>query len=335
MSENKEFDPFEQMTFSADKCFVCGADLNDDNSSVEHVYPKWLQNGFDLWNSELVLLNGSKLKYRNITVPCCKSCNNEMSSNIEKPMKEALKGGYDSFIELDKKIIFQWLNKISYGILFRQLSLRSEIRDPHSQPIYSEDNLAKHKMQHLFLRSTVSKAEYVHNPWSILIFRIHEDDNEKYWAFDSPFIKTFFMHANDVGIVAHLMDNGCNEEFYMQFEHKVDLLKRELHPLQFRELCAQFQYKSGLFNRNPFYTNIFDKEKGIDTIVAHDIGGDIYDCWNQQHYARVLQSFLQEWKMSFDDIYFGDDKVITYLKNEDGTFKDIYDEISKMKQNDI
>lgn len=42
-----DFNPFDQMTFTNDRCFLCGELLTDDNRSKEHVYPKWLQNKFN------------------------------------------------------------------------------------------------------------------------------------------------------------------------------------------------------------------------------------------------------------------------------------------------
>ena len=41
---SKEYDPFKSMTFTYDKCFLCGETLNKENSSDEHVFPKWSQN---------------------------------------------------------------------------------------------------------------------------------------------------------------------------------------------------------------------------------------------------------------------------------------------------
>ncbi|CUP05012.1 Uncharacterised protein [Clostridium baratii] len=84
----KVYNPFNQMTFDYDKCFLCGEELNSNNSTVEHVFPKWLQHKFDLWNKKLILLNGSEIQYKNLTIPCCKNCNNNYLSNeLEKKFR--------------------------------------------------------------------------------------------------------------------------------------------------------------------------------------------------------------------------------------------------------
>lgn len=58
MSDNAknegQYNPFEKMTFTYDKCFLCGEILTDENSTEEHIYPKWLQNKFDLWDKQLL-----------------------------------------------------------------------------------------------------------------------------------------------------------------------------------------------------------------------------------------------------------------------------------------
>ena len=324
MSENNttEFNPFDKMSFTYDKCFICGKKLSVD-TTVEHVYPKWLQNDFDLWNKNLVLLNGSEIKYRQMYIPCCFECNEIMSKNLEKPIKQAVKKGYDEFVKLDKKVVFQWLNKISYGMLFKELSLKCDLKNPKSKMIYSEDNLKNHKMQYLFLKSILKQTKYEKFPWSMLVFKVKKIKDKQYWAYDNPFIKTFFILMNDIGIITHLMDNGCSEDFFMQYPDMVELLHKELHPIQFQELCAKFHYKASLLNKIPSYINLFDEENEINTIMSLTQGGIIYDDWSQEMYAYCLAFFLEQYGIKIEDIYRGEDKVMTFIRNEDGTFKDI------------
>ena len=93
------------MTFTYDKCFLCGETLTDENSTEEHIYPKWLQNKFALWDKQLILLNGTGINYRNLKIPCCKRCNNKMSEAIEKPIQIAVTGGY-AHLKILIKILF-------------------------------------------------------------------------------------------------------------------------------------------------------------------------------------------------------------------------------------
>lgn len=321
-----DFNPFEQMSFTYDRCFLSGEMLTPDSYSVEHIYPKWLQGKFDLWNQELILLNGTKIKYRNLTIPCCKECNNILSRNIERPVERAVDAGYDEFIKLDRKVIFQWLNKISYGMLFKELSLKVDIRNPQSPTIYSEEYLKQHQMQYLFLKSVVDGSVYIDKPYSLLIFKLRlEDTDSRYWAADNPFLKTFCMRMNDIGIIAHLMDNGYQEDFFMEHPDMAEFLGKELHLIQFAELCAKFLYKSSLFYRNPFFILSFNQEKKLENIMPQPISGDAFREWSQEEFAHCLEFYWERWGLKFEDIYKGNGLVITYLRNEDGTFKDFYD----------
>ncbi len=317
------YDPFEQMTFTYDRCFLCGEFLDEQNYSEEHIFPKWLQKRFDLWNKELVLLNETTIKYKNLKIPCCFNCNNIMGSNIEKLIEQGVSAGYDEFIKLDKKIIFQWLNKISYGMLFKELSLKAKLNDPSSDTIYKDEYLKEHKMQHLFLRSIISNTVFINNPCSILIFKIDDYHQESYWAFDNPFLKTFFIRMNDVGIISHLMDNGYGEGFFMYLADMRELLSKTLHPIQFEELCAKFLYKSSLFYREPFYSTLFD-DNNPHTIISHPLNGDAFDEWDQEKYACCLYGLWERRGFSYEDIYKGDGLMLSFLRNEDGSFKDFF-----------
>jgi len=329
MDIQKKFDPFDQMTFSYDKCFLCGDSLNGESYSKEHIYPKWLQNKFDLWDEKLTLLNGTLIPYRSLTIPCCKKCNEIMNIAMEEKIEYAVNAGYNDFILLDEKIIFQWLNKLSYGILFKDLSLKRNRSNPKSESIYTEDALREHRMQFIFLQSILYDTKFIDNPWSILIFKVDPSFKPDYWAYDNIILRTFMMKMNDIGIFAHLMDNGCQKQMFIEVDIMKELLSKELHPIQFFELCAKLLYKSKLFNRNPFY-QILWKEDKLDSIISTPISGSIFSEWNQEEYAHCLEFFLKDWGLSFDDIYLGNELVISYLRNEDGSFKNVIKEMNKV-----
>lgn len=321
---DKRHSTFNQMTFTYDNCFVCGCLLDNNNKSEEHIYPKWLQRKFDLWNQELILLNRSKISYKNLKIPCCKNCNNIMSKKLEMPIEQAVSKGYDEFIKLDKKIIFQWLNKLSYGMLFKELSLKREMSNRDSSTIYTSEELEKHKMQHLFLKSSILDVNYVNNPWSILIFKIGPDSEQKYWAYDNPYTQTAFIRMNDIGVICHLMDNGANELFFKNNIEMRELLDKTLHPIQFKEICAKFLYKASLLNCTPLYTIINNNDDDVSTVISHEMSGILFDEWSQIKYSEALFFLLGPENIDYNDIYYGGDLVVSFLTNEEGEFKDIY-----------
>ena len=316
------FNPFDNMTFSYDRCFLCGIKLNESNGSEEHIYPKWLLREFDLYNESMYLLNRTRIKYKDLKIPCCKKCNSKMSKILEKPIKEAVQSGFDAFNNVDRDIVFVWLNKIAYGTLFKELSLKIDRKKPNGSNIFTKEMLQEKKMQYAFLQTILSNGVFVdRKPYSMIIVKINPGEMEKYWAYNNIINDSFFIRMNDIGIVANLQDNGLNEAILDESGYISKLNGQTLHPIQFAELCGRFFYKSTLFNRAPYYTMVFNDDKEIEEIISHDIYGDSYDTWDQSDYAKYLSFFWEPWKMKYEDIYKGNDQVVSYLWNEDGTFK--------------
>lgn len=309
----------KERSFSVDRCFVCDELLTEVNATEEHIYPKWLQRKFNLYNQKISLLNGTFISYRNLKVPCCKECNEKMSARIEKPMKQAVESGYDGFIKLDRNIIFQWLNKLSYGMLYKEAMLLRERSDEDSGYIVSHEILNELHMKYAFLVSIVRDTEYVREPYSLLVFRIKPDAKNPYWGFDGFNIPVVCFCMNDIGIIAHLQDNRFNEDFFKEQSSMSILLRKELHVVQFREVMARFFYKSSLFLRNPSYIMIMEGDMPAQ-IISPEMSGIGYDDWKQESYARVLEFFWQDFRIPFQEIYRGDDKVLTLLWDENGHF---------------
>src|SRR5690606_34752448 len=87
--------------FAENVCFLCGSHLADGTATVEHVFPKWLLNEFDLWNVRIQLINGTLIQYKNLVVPCCLTCNSTHLGAVEDAVKTAFSVGVDAFKELD------------------------------------------------------------------------------------------------------------------------------------------------------------------------------------------------------------------------------------------
>ena len=317
----KENFPFEERDFSTDHCFVCGALLNAENKSVEHIYPKWLQKKFNLSSQKITLLNQSKIFYRNLTIPCCKQCNNHMSDRIEKPMERAVSEGYSSVISLDKNIIFQWLNKLSYGLLYKEAMLLVDRKRHDKGYIISSTFLQALTMRYVFLKSIIDDTEFIESPFSLLIFRLKLSDKISYWASDSIFTSSFCMFLGKVGIVANLQDNKFNERFFRESKKMCPLLDEELHYLQFIEVCAKFTYKSSLLRGTPNYF-LVAKEGKSEQILSQTMSNFYYDDWSQKDYAQLFAVYLENFGYKFDDIYIDDKQVSTFLWDEHQNFID-------------
>jgi hypothetical protein len=304
---------------------LCGDILSETNRADEHVFPKWLQREFNLWDQKIVLLNKTQIPYRKLVIPCCMVCNNEhLNSKIEKKIEKAVKGGYEQFIHLEEEIIFKWLVKLSYGMLFKELSLRQDLRSSDSRTIIEPKQLKLFRLLFTFLQTIRFETEFLNRkPWSILIFKINNPDKENlYDGKDMIMTSNYFLQLNDIGIISHLQDNGLMKELFL--EHRREFINMPLHPIQFRELCAEFHYKSYLIKRIPFYTIVLpNKHGGKMQIISHDFSTD-FDEWNNEEFCKLLELYWKPWGITFDQIYKDKKLRLTYLKNEDGTIKKLF-----------
>lgn len=260
------YNPFDAMSFKYDRCFLCGCPLKD-KKSIEHVFPKWIQNKYGLWNQKISLLNRTTITYRKLTVPCCHTCNTECLSPIENTVKLNHERGYSEFLKLDKVIIFQWISKIFYGLLFKELSLFIDRSNTNKGSVTSPELLEQYRTLHMFLQSIRVPFEFVgFQPWSIFLVETHAYGDERDFDYhDEIFTTTFSIRMSEIGIIACLEDNGAQEEFFSEYFDRFKGIK--LHPIQFDELVAKVAYKSSLMNRIPKYMMI-THEGEVQKVVA-------------------------------------------------------------------
>jgi hypothetical protein len=129
------FHAVERRRFGRSTCFLCGRRLTPTNRTDEHVFPKWVQSRFSLWNQKLTLLNGTQIPYRSLTIPCCRTCNGKHLSVIENTVKTATLKGHRAVSELDPLTLFLWLGKIFYGLLYKELFLVKDKKSGRKTPI--------------------------------------------------------------------------------------------------------------------------------------------------------------------------------------------------------
>lgn len=304
---------------SPDHCFLCGDELTENTE--EHIFPKWLQRKFDLWNQTITLLNGTKIPYRMLKIPCCNTCNNEHLSQVEIEISNAVDGGFDSFIQLNEDKIFYWAAKILYGLFFKELSLDKDRKDPSAGKIMTPEAMGKFKMLHYLLQGIRIPTEFSPvKPYSIFIFKMYEYKDESNFDYFDSYIQTVFgMKMNDIGFIVCIEDSGVQGEFGKDY---FDQYKREtLDHIQLKEIYAKMRYKQYLALYSPRYMTIESENERIIQVIQPS--GNIFGEWSQEVYARLLTHIWSEYNFKFEDIYVPPDKVISFLNNEDGTFKKI------------
>lgn len=113
-------DRLRSRAFDSSCCFLCANHFDEAHLTAEHIIPQWAQRRFDLWNQQLILLNGTSFPYRQMTVPCCAECNKYRLQPIETSVSSAVSRGADAVRAVGRNTLFLWLGKIFYGILYRE-----------------------------------------------------------------------------------------------------------------------------------------------------------------------------------------------------------------------
>jgi hypothetical protein len=329
METHELFRAIANRRFGKNTCFLCGKRLSAKNRTDEHVFPKWLQNRFGLWNRKVILLNSSEIAYRHLTIPCCSICNKEHLGLIEKRISKATKDGYEAVLQMDKFNLFVWLGKIFYGLLYKELFLLHDRKNKSKVTITNKELLKIYQMHHYFLqcaRVPMFFGEFF--PTSIGVFPTQECSNPRLnWGFRDDLNKLFIScRIGKVGIIATLQDGGA-------LNHMFDLMNEikqiNLHPLQFNEIVAQCLYKASLFNRTPKY--LVSETPQLIQVFQTPLQGlsskSIYDEWNNRNYAIYLSNVTG---IPLDKIFAPPNKVMTWLFDKNNKMREIdFEEFQK------
>jgi len=158
------------MALDHDHCFLCGIRLDGVNRTDEHVFPKWMLKRFNLWNSELTLLNRTQIRYRSLTIPCCHDCNTFWLSQVEAKVATAFEVGHEAVANLDKTLLCLWMWKLYYGIHFKEIALPADRTAAPGLPIVSAGYLGRFAEVHHVLQAMRSKVRFKYVPGSVYVY---------------------------------------------------------------------------------------------------------------------------------------------------------------------
>jgi hypothetical protein len=297
-------------------CFLCGIDLLNKNYTNEHVIPRWAQQRYHLWDQKLTLLNNTDISYRYLTVPCCEDCNKYRLKPIEDLISNVVESDRESVINLGKDVIFIWLGKIFYGILYKELMLLLDRANQDMGTIVSGELISRYDSHRFFLqqaKQTVELQDFL--PGSIFIFSMQEMPNRSLeWDLCDNIETMFFaLRVGKIGFISILADGGAQQSYEENYSNFADL---DLHPIQFRELSAQFCYRSTLATRTP---KLITAESNPHKVFQLPLGGlslkPLFDEWIPHDYAKYLAYYLD---VQIEDIFEPPDKVRTWLTSPNG-----------------
>ncbi len=309
---------FDQRIYDLNHCFLCAEPLKSKGSTLEHIIPKWAQERYDLWNQELFLLNGSSIPYRYLTVPCCDECNSKKLQPIETLISSTVFQGAEAVRELGNKVIYLWLSKIFFGILYKELFLYNNREMKQSPKIFEIEAIKDYQNLMFFLQEARGKVETIDFcPGSIFIFHTEKPDDIKFqWDFCDNIVYLFIgIRVGSVGIIANLGDGGA-QNLACDWDYLNDY---HLDPLQFREMCAVTSYRSTLATRVPKYVSFqSNPEEAIKTYQL-PLGGfsakPLFREWDYDKYAKHLSQFTG---LSYEEVRPDPNSMLSFIHDEYG-----------------
>ncbi|MBU3073868.1 hypothetical protein [Clostridium estertheticum] len=242
------------------RCIMCREELSDESRTEEHIYPKWLQNRFNLWNQKIILPNGSATYYRQFTVPCCKQCNGETMSEWEKKIQYAVEKGYNEFIKLDEEIVVWWLLKIYYSKIVKESLFKENIKDPKSRKMITDEFLAKYNGIYFYMCELLKGVKFNDpKPYELYLFQSNGTNDFDY--IDDISRQVLYMQLNDILIVC-VFDSF--KFFNMQYETEIKELRKleRVYPLQAIELFIKIVYFKSHYSYKTKHSYFID-EKGV------------------------------------------------------------------------
>jgi len=309
------------MALDHNHCFLCGIELTAVTRTDEHVFPRWMQNDFELWDQRLTLLNLTGVRYRQLTIPCCKECNEFWLGRVEQEVSLAFRTGTTAVENLDRTLLCLWMAKIYYGLRFKELALPMDRKEPSGRAIVEREQMARHSELHHILQATRERVRFNRIPGSVHVFRaqVPAAPQLRFDYRDLRFAPFLALRVGPTVVVASLLDweaIGRIEDPYFDVADQL-----ELHPWQFHEVAAHAAYRALRFNLRFGYITIPKTDHDVLEPMIIDGSDD-----EQEHqplrpfvpeeFARVLAEFTG---LPLEDLYMSKtEEIWSNLMTADG-----------------
>lgn len=306
--------------YQPDVCFVCGVPLTDENQTAEHIFPKWLQDRFQLWGQVLTLANTTGIQYEKLTIPCCFNCNNNLLSPLESRISAAVADGFDAVSKLPRFDLFRWLAKIYLGIQYKELSLAMDRRDPMAGSILTPEFVRRYAILHLWLQMSASEEHPDYTPGSLWLFpcQVPTPVELQFDMRDDASNGFMGIRMGPVAIMADFLENGVHEKIAASITEAVS--KILLHPMQFIELVAMYAYAASLIGQET-QIQFFEHERKLSFAFVWRSTADgtspFVREWNPAEFAEVLSFYSGT---PADQIYFPPNMLKTFLRDPHGNY---------------
>lgn len=301
---------FTNETFDDNSCFLCGHDC--DSKTAEHIFPKWLQHQYKLWNQKLTITNGTLIPYRLLTVPCCSECNNKHLSQLEDKFKMLLEKSFQNLSFEEETTIFQWSAKILYATRYKELSLLIDRANPDMGKILTPKELESYSALHLFLQSTRYESEFTPpKPWSLFIFSCKDDD---FFYHNNIHGLCFSMKFGKIAFTIVYEDNNVISDYMKPL---ISLKNHELSFPQYLEANAHIFYSAIIKDNVPKYSSTFSMK--FEKLTFNTLGSLRSRKWIDGEFAELFDFLLKSCGINLGESVLRKDGLITsFLVDENG-----------------
>lgn len=306
------YSPFKNLEFEDDICFLSG-DKTTENITV---FPEWLMQRFNFGKDAFEMMDKvNSLSYADLKMPCARHVKTAIDE-MEAKVKEAFEKGYEAVAALDQTILFQWIGRIVYGILYHELSLERKRLVKYEK----EFDLSPYLRQrygyfHLMLQSLIAPIKFVgKKPWSITVFQLKYSADLFSYRDDAVNLM-FQLGVNGFGFVAALQDSGVIGDKEQELLDKIK--GHVLHPAQFEELYARFHYSDYILQYQPKFKF---QENGDELLVealpmVADEGRPLFGFWDPDMFAQVMANYLAVYGFEKMDFLPFQKPPVSYLEN--------------------
>ncbi|WP_159637270.1 hypothetical protein [Sphingobacterium composti Ten et al. 2007 non Yoo et al. 2007] len=320
----KLYNPFLDFKFDNTSCFLTGEKLASADEKIQ-VFPVWMMRAFDLEEKSFKMLDESFVTYKQLQLPC--SVDAALAfEQVESQVERAMENGCAAVKELSQEILFQWVAKILYGVVFNEIQtgIRQAVMSGEDMN-FSQALVHKFRNLHAMLQSIVVPMEFEHkNPFTVQVFEVDNADNTFLYR-DEINTLIFSLRMKNFAIIATLQDNGTHAIYHEDVLTKVE--GKKLHPVQFEEICARYFYSAYLFNRLPEYTYMETPQKVyVEPMPLNDWTlKPIFDNWVVKTYGQVLENFWKPWGFLLFEIIQNPEKPMSFIEDENGNFRENID----------
>jgi hypothetical protein len=297
---------FTQDICEGGHCFLCGVSSKAAVFNDEHILPRWLLAEFALFDKRINLPNGTKYPYGAYTIPCCKNCNSRLGDEIETPVSEVMRQGFDAVSDYVQANgtwkLYTWLSLIFLKTHLRDRAFRFHLdqrlaADPISKDYAWADFHHTHAVARAFVAGCAVDPEAV---GTFLIFRTATAKHYEHFDYHDLFLaQSAMIRLRDIGIVGIFDDSRAAISDRARHLSRID---GPLSPVQLREVLAHLAYANlRLAKRPSFLTDFSTQPPRIRAIrpefelQEHEpevLGRIIYSCTS--HYLdRMLNSDIE------------------------------------------